>query len=66
MQHTHGVDESDGVVGLDFKVFGVDGLRLGSNSVMRFVNGAGGQFYACAVAFNLVNKIRTELGLPPI
>jgi choline dehydrogenase-like flavoprotein len=60
------LDESDGVVGLDFKVFGVEGLRLGSQSVLRYVPGAGGQFWCMAIAWNLTNKIREELGLPQL
>ncbi len=58
------LDESDGVVDTHFKVFGVDNLRLASQSVLRFAPGAGGQFWCMAIAWNLNNTIRSELGLP--
>ncbi len=58
------LSDSDGVVDTSFRVFGVDGLRLGSQSVMRWSPGAGGQFWSLAAAFNRNNAVRRELGLP--
>lgn len=57
------LDETDGVVDREFRVFGVSGLRLSSLSILRFCPGAGGQFWAMAIAWNLNNAIRRYLGL---
>lgn len=60
------MNESDGVVDRNFKVFGVKQLRIGSQSTLRFVPGAGGQTWCVAVAHNMCNKIFAENDLPLI
>jgi choline dehydrogenase-like flavoprotein len=60
------LSENDGVVDTNFKVFGVNKLRVASQSVLRYVPGAGGQAWCITIAHNLVNKIFSELGLPQI
>lgn len=57
-------DSVHGVVDLNFDVYGIKNLKVGSMSVMPYFVAAGGQTWTLAVAFNMNNKIRGDLGLP--
>jgi len=57
-------DSVHGVVDLNFDVYNIKNFKIGSMSVMPYFTAAGGQTWTLAVAFNLNNKIRADLGIP--
>lgn len=59
-------DSVNGVVDLDFNVYGVKGLKIAGTSIMPYCPGAGGQTWSWISHFNLQNKIREEHGYSPI
>ncbi len=59
-------DTNQGVVDLNNNVIGVQDLKIISMSVFPYLASSGGQTWSQIIAFNAVNKILTEVGLPII